>query len=142
MIPSRKTILNRLYWLDKLRDLTPEQAATIVRQAMEYGEGDMAKPTLQKYIFSIRLGHRWSMVSDIDRAFHIMDAALETHGSEFILARGDDPGYTFSGLQYLNTGDPYTPTVIYDHGKGKWEIAAWGDLVEWDEERFGEGEVW
>lgn len=31
-------------------------------------------------------------------------------------------------LTYLNTGDPYTPTLIY--WRGRYRVACWGDIVE------------
>ncbi len=137
MIPSRKTILTRLDWLDKLERLTPDQAATIVRQAMEYAEGEGIKPTLNQFTRDAGIRSNLRAGSRVDRALHVMDVALETFGVEYIPSN-EDTVYSAYGLAYLNTGDTYVPTVIYDHGKDKWEITSWGDIVEWDQERFGE----
>jgi hypothetical protein len=143
MIPSRKTILDRLDWLDKLRDLTPEQAATIVRQAMEYAETGEMRPTLDKYVEDHRIGFLARAYSArSDTAMEIMDRALETSGIEYIPSN-EDTSYSAYGLEYLNTGDTYTATVIYDRGEGKWMITSWGDVVESDDERFGaDAGVW
>ena len=51
------------------------------------------------------------------------------HGVE-ITRVPQDP---FSGdvwLEYVNRGDTYAPTVIFDHKHGTWGITTWGDIVE------------
>ena len=40
------------------------------------------------------------------------------------------------GLLYVNMGDAYTCTVIYNTRKDKWLVGAWGDVVERDRKRF------
>ena len=40
-------------------------------------------------------------------------------------------------LLYVNKGDTYTPTIVYDTLKDIWYIgASWGDIVEKDMKRF------
>lgn len=41
----------------------------------------------------------------------------------------------FLGLTYLNAGDCYVTTLLYDHGKGKWILACPGDIIEKDNGR-------
>jgi hypothetical protein len=41
------------------------------------------------------------------------------------------------GLLYVNMGDAYTCTVIYDTRKDRWIVGSWGDVVERNEKRFG-----
>ena len=39
---------------------------------------------------------------------------------------------TDGGLYYVNHGDPYDTTLIYDTGKDAVKVGAWGDIVERD----------
>ena len=38
-----------------------------------------------------------------------------------------------SGVQYLNTGDSYTRTILFrasSRNAGRWSLGAWGDIAE------------
>jgi hypothetical protein len=112
-LPSVKTIRERLRWLDKT-SMGAAAAARFIRKTME--------------------------AADPSRALRAMDNAIDTYGVEYIPSHQDsltDSRYVY-GLEYLNTGDPYIPTVIYDWGTGSWKIEAWGDIVERSPRRFGE----
>jgi hypothetical protein len=146
-VPTVKTIKKRLRWLDKTE--LGDRAATICRQAMEWAEGEDPKPTLQQFFedsFSPGEVGIPYYLDDFDyrddrihRALLIMDAALETFGVEYI-ASSEDTFSRAEGLKYLNTGDMDTPTIIYDRGKGRWEVLPWGNIVEYEWKRFGGGE--
>jgi hypothetical protein len=41
-------------------------------------------------------------------------------------------GGSDGGLYYVNHGDTYDTTLIYDTGKGAVKVGAWGDIVERD----------
>ena len=57
------------------------------------------------------------------------------HGAEFI-----PPGRARSpSIEYVNTGDTYTPTILYiggvaddgrPTGRGRWSVGSWGAIVE------------
>jgi hypothetical protein len=123
-----------------------DRAATIVRQAMEWAEyGGGGKPTLNEYVGhnfvaqDFGLWGEWSLddfrsyEDRVQAALKIMDGALETFGVEGFSGRSV---YGHDGLSYLNTGDTYTPTVIYDYKSGTWKITSWGDMVEAYPSRF------
>lgn len=59
------------------------------------------------------------------------DKVLGGSGVEYIAAVDDDQ-YTPNGLDYVNMGDPYIATVLYDHKTGRYKIGGWGDVVERD----------
>jgi hypothetical protein len=42
-----------------------------------------------------------------------------------------------AGLEYVNMGDPYDTTLIYDLSTGRFYVGAWGDWVERYPKRFG-----
>lgn len=60
---------------------------------------------------------------------HALDAMCGTHGVETI--GGDDDDFrTPPPFEYLNAGDTYATTLIFDRGKDEITIGCWGDLVE------------
>lgn len=142
-IPSLKTIK---------RDLRVEgKDATVIRQAMEWADGDDPKSTLEKYyeaqVYSAGQGLYQNLdyydrryTDRIRAALTIIDAVLDTHGVEYIQSN-QDTFHRAEGLSYANTGDTYGTTVIYDHSTDRWHIGDWGSFVEYDEKRFG-GDPW
>jgi len=59
------------------------------------------------------------------------DMAMRGFGIEYI-ASNEDTMRTQDGLVYVNMGDAYSTTLIYDYGKGKYLVTSWGDIVERD----------
>ena len=67
----------------------------------------------------------------LDQLLHALDAEAEAHGVEYIAHRDD--GFRndeMRGLEYLNVGDPYTPTLIYNHSADTWRVCGYGDIIE------------
>ena len=66
-----------------------------------------------------------------DLRLHALNGEAETFGVEYIAHRDDgwrvDDQY---GIEYLNTGDTYTATLLFDHHKQTWRVCSWGDIVE------------
>lgn len=65
----------------------------------------------------------------LDQRLLVLNAVAETFGVEYIAHRDDSHLDTF-GLEYLNTGDKYTPTLMFDHARHLWRVYSWGDVVE------------
>lgn len=65
----------------------------------------------------------------LDQRLHALNAEAETFGAEYIAHRDDTCRDTY-GLEYLNVGDTYTPTLIFDHARHSWRVCSWGDAVE------------
>jgi len=72
----------------------------------------------------------------IDQALDSINNILGGYGVEAIRDNKWSSYYCDIGLLYVNLGDTYTPTVIYDTRSDKWIIASWGDIVERNEKRF------
>ena len=67
----------------------------------------------------------------LDQRLHALNAEAETCGVEYIAHRDD--GFSADdqhGLEYLNTGDTYATTIIFDHARESWRVASRGDVVE------------
>jgi len=73
---------------------------------------------------------------DIDNALEACNALLGGSGVEPIRDRNHHSYYQDIGLLYVNLGDTYTPTVIFDTYEDRFEIMAWGDMVENNPSRF------
>lgn len=84
---------------------------TIKELAIVFGDNaEHAKDILEQ------TGGHWQL------AMNALDRVANTHGVQTIaLGKGDF-------VDYLNTGDPYDPTLY--HIRGNYYVGAWGDLVE------------
>jgi hypothetical protein len=63
------------------------------------------------------------------KALEQADKILGTYGVEYVRSRQDSI-WTPYGLEYLNTGDLYDPTLIFNHDSGRFCIAAPADFIE------------
>jgi hypothetical protein len=61
---------------------------------------------------------------------------LNLHGVEYI-AHKDDTFNSSKGIDYVNTGDTYCPTICYENKEEFFFIASWGDIVEQNEGVYG-----
>lgn len=62
-----------------------------------------------------------------------LNEILEGYGTEAIF--GPD-SYTQPDAVYINMGDAYNTTLLYDHTRGRWIVTSWGDWIE-SQERKG-----
>jgi predicted DNA-binding ArsR family transcriptional regulator len=74
-------------------------------------------------------------VSAVNRALAKANVVLDGHGIEGLPSRGME-----GLLSYVNMGDPYTPTVMYDHDLGQFLIMGWADWLEDKERQDGQEE--
>lgn len=62
----------------------------------------------------------------IERLLVALNEAADTYGVEYLTQQG--------GMRathaYLNVGDPYVPTIIYNYNKDHFYIGCWGTIVE------------
>lgn len=75
-------------------------------------------------------------LSPLDRRLLALNFLGEFHGVEYIPVDRDRDNYRDAhGAEYLNTGDTYALTVIYDHGRDLWLVQSIGDWIELAERR-------
>lgn len=73
----------------------------------------------------------------IDEVLSFCNMFLAGYGIEPIRGLEQVDRYYFDiHLLYVNMGDTYAPTIIYDTLKEQWYCCSWGDIVENDERRF------
>ena len=69
-------------------------------------------------------------------ALDYADELLGGNGVEYIESQQDTMRRR-EGLSYVNMGDTYDTTLIYDHKTGRFYVGAWGNWVERYPKRFG-----
>ncbi len=73
---------------------------------------------------------------NIDRALKLADRMMEAHGVEVIRGEGWHNYYGDAAALYVNTGDTYTGTLLYDVDKDRFYATTYGDWVK-SQERSG-----
>lgn len=117
--PSKKALIESL-------NITPEQADTV--RGLIRGEirtRDAEKFPRSNAYFS-KCFHE---PRRLDRILACLDECLGTHGVE---ALGDVRTYG-PPAEYLNTGDTYAATILFDHLAGNFKLTSWGDWLEKNE---------
>lgn len=84
-------------------------------------------------------------VREVDKALDAVEAAMrrEKGGGTFGTEPIRDPDAGFHGYWgdtvalYVNTGDTYNTTVVYDVGRDLFYVTSWGDWLEAYERRIG-----
>ena len=69
----------------------------------------------------------------VEKAMLEADKVLDTFGVEAVFEEGE---YRYPAMTYLNTGDTYNATLVYDVDEDELYVSTWGDWVE-DTERQG-----
>ncbi|MGB3203715.1 MAG: hypothetical protein WBB28_01865 [Crinalium sp.] len=85
----------------------------------------------------IRYANRYHVENqEIEEILNEYDKAAQNSGIEYCPSVDDDSRGAY-GLEYSNTGETYSATLIYDRQKEKFHIGSWGDMVEAYPKRFG-----
>jgi hypothetical protein len=108
--PSVKTIQDRLGAHFAHEGWNPKEAATTLKAAM-----DSLPPS---------------------RVLELANTILDGSGIEYIADAEDDAPYQTIGLHYVNMGDTYTATLLFDYRKGRYYATSWGSIVELSPRRF------
>ena len=71
----------------------------------------------------------------IELIFSALNECLDCFGVEAFRSRHGSQYETIA--DYLNTGDTYSPTLLFRHDTGTFRITTWGDFYERNEKRLG-----
>lgn len=136
--PSAKTLTSEFR-------ISPENAKLVRLLAAAADDGERLKelvnarvPATASYVRSMYSDPYRSRLWRTTVALHAMNEVLETHGVEGLgPPRSGDyaPPY-----EYLNVGDPYSGTLIYDRDGDRLFVGSWGDVVEKHPEWEASGE--
>lgn len=73
--------------------------------------------------------------SRVQNILEIANKLMNEFGVEYIAHREDSHRGAF-GLEYVNTGDTYKTTLIYNLESGRFLISSWGDIVERNQKKY------
>lgn len=132
--PSVKRFFDGL----KLTGLTLEDCKTI--KAMCNGDKSSKVVGDQMGLSSVDTGpglpglKGWQYLDRCQRILTITNALINSRkglafGVETIRSTKDTM-LDFNGLEYVNLGDTYDCTLVYDHAKARFYVTSWGDIVE------------
>ena len=72
---------------------------------------------------------------EINNTLKAVSILLDGYGVEYAPSRQDTHGHG-RGLEYVNMGDSYKPTILYDCLIKRFICSSWGDIVESEPARF------
>jgi len=72
---------------------------------------------------------------EINNSLKTVSVLLHGFGVEYLPSKQDTHGKG-RGLEYVNMGDTYAMTIIYDCLHRSFVCAAWGDIIESERNRF------
>lgn len=102
-----------------------------------WGPGDYPVRTILRELWSrLRTACRVNSWAAHESAMGFASEVLGGYGVERVdvaTLRGGTPSF-----EYVNLGDPYVSTLIWDLHDNRYRVAGWGDLVERWERRWGE----
>lgn len=66
----------------------------------------------------------------------VADRLLDGYGVEYLRPAKSDSPFRVEGISYVNMGDLYVETVIFDHKKGEYLFTDLGTFLEKNHRRF------
>ena len=67
--------------------------------------------------------------STLQQTMEEANVIIDGHGVEYIRHKKDSSKFAF-GIEYVNMGDTYRTTLLFDHAVGSFKVGSWGDIVE------------
>lgn len=78
-------------------------------------------------------------LTKLQRKLYAVDELIEGFGVEAISTLGEFDSYWGDTVsEYINVGDTYVTTVLYDYSEKEWCLTSWGD---WYEQRLSQVEA-
>lgn len=68
----------------------------------------------------------WNRPKGIELKLCAINHVIDGHGVEAIF----DSGAKWPDMEYVNLGDTYTATVVFDWVEHKWMVTSWGHWIE------------
>jgi len=122
---------------------SPARMSSVLRGATAKGGTSIPGPSLKTLDDRLNLGGEegkslkyFMQAGQRKAALDYADELLGGNGIEYI-ASEQDTMRSRQGIEYVNMGDTYDTTLIYDHKTGRFYVGAWGDWVERYPKRFG-----
>jgi hypothetical protein len=122
-VPSVRTILDGLRWLDKEGD--PDKLAREIRKILRAA---VTNPENLAMDGTIRPRYAREALERVNRL-------TRCHGVEDLVRDRFSVNQCHPRYYYVNTGDTYTATIAYSLVSGTFRVTSWGDIVETEERR-------
>jgi len=65
-----------------------------------------------------------------ERRLIVVNKIIDGHGVEALADRDDNSSSYLPHAIYINTGDTYSPTILFDYHTRNFSLTTWGDYVE------------
>ena len=124
--PSAKRLVDALH-------ITPEQAATVralIRGEIKIQDNPLFPRTAQWINSCYHAPRR------LDRILSALNECLETQGVECITSGEQRMDGSHIVAEYLNAGDTYNATLLFNHRTQAFSLTSWGDFVERNQSRY------
>lgn len=106
----------RLPSINTIKRLTAdEETARKIRRELEY--------------------YRDGLACNATAVMNAVNDLIGGHGVEYVRSKKDTPRYAY-GFEYVNMGETYATTLLFDHDTGTFSICSWGGMVESRESRY------
>ena len=115
--------------ITKILNITIEQAIQ-VKGVIEGNIDPLSFESVTRWV-----GRCYNMPSKFELKLEALNEIIEGYGIEYIQHKDDtftDP----QGLTYVNLGDTYANTIIFDHSCNSFKLCSFGDIVESDTESY------
>jgi hypothetical protein len=75
--------------------------------------------------------------TDLEQRIEAANQILDGFGVEALQCMNVHGAHYEPHAVYVNMGDTYTGTLVYDYARDRWLVTSWGDFVESEERRRG-----
>lgn len=117
-LPSKKKLEEHFGQYFRHEGIDPKDGARQIRTFMEA-------------MFSSASGLHGGAHDATDKILDFVNTFLKGHGVEAIRGNYQVNRYYYDIVAlYVNFGDPYVPTLLYETDTGRWQLTNWGDWVE------------
>lgn len=104
-----------------IRAMWPDKASTIERLV----DGTLSPETFKSVQEWLRTCY--NRPSQTELILHAFNEVIEGYGVE---ALGEVDMHDGPPFEYINQGDTYDTTLVYNHRKGTLFVSSWGDVAE------------
>lgn len=85
--------------------------------------------SIRKALEECRQSEEGYFFDRVRKALETADSLIGGHGVEYIRS-SEDTMHSVEGIEYVNMGDTYRTTVLFDWARGTFDICPWGNIVE------------
>lgn len=120
---SPSDIMANLPSIKTLETAFPDKGATL-RLLLESTKAVLDHPAVKQWTDQC-----YNCPTLLERRLVALNAESDGFGVEYISHKDDRFNYQ-RGLSYINQGDTYTTTIVFDHYSHNWRVIDWGSIIE------------